>query len=99
VFVSDPSARGLVTARRLYDLSVEMKVEVGRLGLVVNRARDGACLERARQIFDNTSVTILGSLPEDPELSDRDADGAPIWTLPAKNSVLEAAAGVMGKLA
>jgi len=99
VFVSDPSARGLATARRLYDLAVEMKVTVGGLGLLINRARDEACLERARQIFDNTPVVVLGSLPEDAELSTRDAEGAPIWTLPGGNPLLSAAESVLKRLA
>jgi CO dehydrogenase nickel-insertion accessory protein CooC1 len=76
-----------------------MKVVVGGLGLVVNRARDEGCLERARRIFDNTPVVVLGSLPEDAELSTRDAEGAPIWTLPGGNPLLNAAAGILERLA
>jgi len=98
VFVSDPSARGLTTARRLYDLAVEMKVAAGGLGLVVNRVRDEVCLERARRIFDNTSVVVLGGLPEDAELAVRDAEGAAIWTLPVGNPLLKAAEGVLERL-
>jgi len=98
VFVSDPSARGLTTARRLYDLAGEMKVVAGELGLVVNRVHDEACLERARRIFDNTPVSVLGSLPEDAELSTRDAEGAPIWTLPGGNPLLRAAEGILERL-
>jgi CO dehydrogenase maturation factor len=98
VFVSDPSARGLTTARRLYDLAVEMKVIAGQLGLVVNRVRDEACLERARRIFDNTPVSVLGSLPEDTELSNRDAEGAPIWTLPEGNPLLKAAGSILSAM-
>jgi CO dehydrogenase maturation factor len=98
VFVSDPSARGLTTARRLYDLAVEMKVIAGELSLVVNRVREEACLERARRIFDNTPVSVLGSLPEDAELSSRDAEGTPIWTMPRGNPLLRAAEGILERL-
>jgi CO dehydrogenase maturation factor len=98
VFVADPSARGLTTARRLYDLALEMKIAAGGLGVVVNRARDTICLERARQIFDNTPVTVLGCLPEDAELGAGDAHGEPIWTLPTENPLVSAAAAVFARL-
>ncbi len=98
VFVADPSARGLTTARRLYDLAVEMNVAASGLGLVVNRARSPDCLERAQQIFQNTPVTVLGSLPEDADLGARDVDGEPIWTLPTTKPVLTAAAEVFARM-
>jgi CO dehydrogenase maturation factor len=98
VFVADPSARGLTTARRLYDLALEMQITAGGLGVVINRARDTICLERARQIFQNTPVTVLGCLPEDAALGAGDADGEPIWTLPTENPLVSAAAAVFTRL-
>ena len=98
VFVSDPSARGLTTARRLYELAVEMGMAASGSGVVVNRARDADCLDRARQIFENTPVTVLGSLPEDAEVAARDVTGEPIWTLPTENPLVNAAAAVFSQL-
>ena len=98
LFVADPSARGLTTAGRLYELAVEMQVEAGALGVVVNRARDDDCLDRARRIFDNTPVRVVGSVPENAELGRRDADGEPIWTLPRDNPVYAAAADIFGSM-
>jgi len=98
LFVTDPSARGLTTARRLYDLAGEMGIDAITQGVVVNRARDEKCLDRARLIFDNTSARVIGSVPEDAELGKRDADAEPIWTLPSDNAVHKAAADIFGSM-
>jgi len=99
LFVSDPSLRGLVTTRRLYELAVEMKVEVGSMSVVINRARDGNCLDRAREQFEDTRVAVAGAIPEDAELNARDAAGEPMLTLPAENPVFAAAAELFARMA
>ncbi|MFQ5592122.1 MAG: carbon monoxide dehydrogenase [Phycisphaerae bacterium] len=104
VFVADPSARGLATARRLYDLAVEMEVDAGSMGLVVNRARPeladqpGGALQRAAQLFEGTPVEILGGVPEDADLRARDESAEPVFTLPESNGVYKAASAVLKRL-
>ncbi|MBI5093463.1 MAG: AAA family ATPase [Candidatus Hydrogenedentes bacterium] len=87
VFVTDPSFRGLTTARRLYELALEMGITAGRMGVVLNRARDTECVDRARAVFAGTPVEVLGALPENSELGQRDEAGDPILGLPANNPV------------
>jgi len=87
VFVAEPSARGLTTARRLYDLALEMKTEARAFGLVVNRVRDPRALERAGQLFVKTPVRMLGGLPEDAELLARGETGESIFSLAPSNPV------------
>ncbi len=94
LFVTDPSARGLTTARRLYDLAGEMGIDAGAKSLVVNRVWDDKCLDRARHTFDNTPVRILGGVPEDSDFARRDADGEPVWTLSKDSAVYSAAANI-----
>jgi len=99
LFVTDPSLRGLLTARRLYELALEMEIEAGSMSLVVNRARDENSLDRARGQFEGTRVTVAGAIPEDAELNARDAAGEPILTLPAENPVFVAASEVFARMA
>lgn len=87
VFVSDPSARGLLTARRLYDLALELQVNAKAVGLVVNRLRGEETLEQARRVFAGTPVVMLGALSEDEEIAVRDAKGLPVTSLPETNPV------------
>ena len=68
------------------------------MGVVINRARNTGCLDRARRLFEGTPVRVLGVLPEDEELAARDADGEPIFTLPAENPVFAAAAGILTQM-
>jgi CO dehydrogenase maturation factor len=94
VFVTDPTARGLTTARRLFELSKEMDVTADALGVVINRTRSEQDLERARQLFEGTPVHVLGGLPEDAELAERDAAGQPVFGLDKANAVYAAAAQI-----
>jgi len=98
VFVAEPSARGLTTALRLYDLALEMKIEAGAFGLVVNRVRDEGALERARQLFAKTPVQCLGGLPEDADVLARAETGAPIFTLAPSNPVWLKAGEILGRM-
>jgi len=99
LFVTDPSLRGLLTVRRLYELALEMEIEAGSMSVVINRARDGQCLDRARERFEGTRVAVVGSVPEDDDLNARDAAGESILTLPAENPVFVAAAAVFARVA
>lgn len=98
LFVTDPSLRGLLTARRLYDLAVEMEVEATSMSVVINRARDDQCLGRARELFRGTRVAIAGIVPENDELGSRDAAGEPIFTLSPENPVYLAAGEVFARM-
>ena len=105
LFVADASARGLTTARRLFDLAAEMGVDAGTRGVVVNRVREqlpglpaADRLDLAHRLFKNTGVEVIGSLPEDIELGARDAAGEPIWTLPAENPVWKSAAEMFARM-
>ncbi|HVP09797.1 MAG TPA: AAA family ATPase [Phycisphaerae bacterium] len=105
LFVADASTRGLTTARRLYDLAEEMRIDAGTMGVVVNRVRGQAAatgaddpLDLANQLFENTRAPVVGSLPEDEEVIARDGAGEPIWTLPAANPLWKAAGGMFGKV-
>jgi CO dehydrogenase maturation factor len=87
VFVTDPSSRGLKTARRLYDLALEMEVKAGAMGVILNRVRGVECLERAAEVFTGTPVKVLGGVPENAVLAQNDAEGLPVFDLPADNEV------------
>lgn len=98
IFVTDPSARGLLTARRLYDLALELQISARAMGVLINRVRDIECLERARAIFAGTPVEVLGGLPDDDEVAARDSAGAPVFGLPAENPVYAMAAAILERI-
>lgn len=97
VFVAEPSARGLTTARRLYDLALEMQVNAKAMGVIVNRDRNGG-LDRARKLFEGTPVNVLGAIPEDAELAARDVDGAAVFGLAETNAAFSATANLLEQM-
>jgi len=94
LFVADPSARSLRTARRLHELAVEMQIDARAASVVVNRVLDDRSLDRARRIFENTPIEVVNSVPDSAALGERDAEGEPVWTLPRENPVYAAAADI-----
>ncbi len=98
VFVTDPSARGLATAQRLYELSCEMQVAAGRRVVVINRARDAATLERAHRLFEGKPVQVLGSLPEDAGVVEHDAAGGSVFELTEDNAAYAAASTLCSEI-
>ncbi len=88
VIVTDPSARGMATVRRLFDLAGEMQIQYGRLALVVNRLRrpePPADLEALRAY---TRADLAVCLPDDAELADLAEAGSPVGRLSPGNPVV-----------
>jgi CO dehydrogenase maturation factor len=97
IFVTDPSAPGFATVRRLVDLCGEMGISVGSMGVVVNRARDARCIERAEALFADTPAHVLGSLPDDAEVEEKSILGGSVYGLPAENAVYSALGAILGR--
>jgi CO dehydrogenase maturation factor len=95
IFVTDPSASGLATVRRLYDLCGEMEISVGTMGVVINRARDARCIERAEALFADTAAQVLGALPEDAEVEEQSVMGRPVYGLSPGNPVYKALGAIL----
>jgi len=99
LFVADPSARGIITARRLYDLALEMEVAAGAMGVALNRTRDSEDgLARLAGAFEGTPVHLLGAVPENGEVADRDAAGESVFGLDSGNAVYRAAGDIFEKM-
>ena len=98
LFVADPSARGLATAWRLYQLAVEMDIQAQNLGMIVNRARNGQALEHARAKFDQTPVMVLEAVPEDEEIAERNVNGVPMTKLEPGNAAYAAVGSLLSSM-
>lgn len=79
--VTDPTMRGLTAAARVKDLIKEMRTKVGKIGLVVNRVRNGLPPELAKAIKD-FGLNLIATIPEDPNLPELEIKGKPIPKLP-----------------
>jgi CO dehydrogenase maturation factor len=86
LLVSDPTVKGVYTARKMKELIRELRTSVGRVALVVNRVCAPLSPEVSRAIEEG-GLELVCCLPEDPALADLEARGRPAREL-APNSPL-----------
>jgi len=98
LIVSDPTVRGLTTAGRIVDLIDELKTQVGRHYLIVNRAPDGLGPE-LQAVIAERGLNLLAVLPEDPQVAAFDAAGRALVDLPADDAVALALDGILDAVA
>ncbi len=71
IVVSDPSARGILTAKRIAELTGPLAIEVKKKCLIVNRVPEpvsGELMEKIKETVDTTGMPLGGLLPASDEL-------------------------------
>jgi len=84
--VTNPTAVGLVTARRIYDLAGQLPIGVGRIGVTWNNVTD---TESVEQEIGNV-VETFGHIPYDTAVFDGSMQGTTVFDLEQSNPALEA---------
>ncbi|WP_321211529.1 AAA family ATPase [Methanothermobacter sp. DP] len=92
--VTDPSKRGILTARRILELSRELEIKFRKVFLVLNRVREGD-LEKLEIDED---LEVIGVIPEDPLVSRYDMEGRSLYELPEDSAAFRAIKKVAGKI-
>ena len=97
LIVSDSSRRGILSARRIYDLVDELNIRVGRKYLLVNQYRDKleGLVAKETATFGPDSVSTI---PEDDLIYQFDLEGKPTVQLPPESVALRAANEIFAKL-
>jgi CO dehydrogenase maturation factor len=99
--VSDPSRRGMLSARRICDLIDELGIRVARKFLMINRYREGLSRLISQQI-EGLVPESVAIIPEDDLIYHYDLEGKPTIGLPLESVALQAAnkvfASLIGKL-
>ncbi len=85
LIVSDPTVKGVQTAKRIDDLVDELQLDIERRVLIINRISEpeGAGLKRLAEDF---GLNVGGLIPQDNAVFEYDLEGKPIFALP-QNSV------------
>lgn len=81
VIVTDVSQNGLMTAKRIKELSEELNMEFKHILMVVNRASPGA-QSLVEELADSAGLEIVGWIPNDPLIEEYSLLGRPILGLP-----------------
>lgn len=97
LLVTDPTQRGLLTARRMAEMVPGLEIGVGETHLVVNRLRDGlpAPLERA---VEESGLNLIGTVPDDPAMAEYEFTGRPLIELPADTPVYRSVSEIARKV-
>jgi CO dehydrogenase maturation factor len=89
--------RGITAAARMKDLIKEMRTKVGKIGMVVNRVKDGLPKEIGTAVSD-FGLDLVATIAEDPNLADLEIKGKPIIELPENSPLRLGAKEIISKL-
>jgi len=87
--VSDATARGVQTAARVAELAQKVGLEVGRMGLVVNRAREDT-VPALEGLIAELGLELWGTIPFDPDVEAYDLKAQPLYDLPEDGAAAQA---------
>jgi CO dehydrogenase maturation factor len=69
------------------ELIRELRSNVGRIGLIINRVR-GELSPEIRKAIEDSGLQILALIPEDPDMAGLEMQGKPVSELPPKSPLL-----------
>jgi CO dehydrogenase maturation factor len=95
--ITDPSKRGVSTAKRIKDLSRHLEINFKDLFVIVNRVSQDK-LSKIEEYSRELGLEILGSIPEDEKVLEYDFDGKPLIELPENSKALNAVREIVGRL-
>lgn len=81
LIISDPTIKGLLAAKRIKELIVELNLEIEREALIINRSL-GNDLTELKKIADDSKLLIAGVIPQDDLILRFDLEGKPVYQLP-----------------
>ncbi|MBI5407769.1 MAG: AAA family ATPase [Nitrospirae bacterium] len=97
LIISDPTVKGMQTARRINGLVDELKLDVRKRALLVNRIT-GTEGEELKAYAETLGLKVDGLLPNDENIFRYDLEGRAIFSLPSSSPSLTALYGVLDSL-
>lgn len=94
LIVSDPSARGILTARRIADITGPLQLQVEKKYLIVNRAPDPVpdqLMEKINQAVNETELPLGGIISSSNDLINQELSGESYLTLTKECRVMQQA--------
>lgn len=76
--IADPSAVSLRAAERINNLAQELKIELGRKALVINRSTQGI---NNTEAIKKTMLSFIGEIPLDQRIAEISANGASLMNI------------------
>jgi CO dehydrogenase maturation factor len=97
LIISDPTVKGVQTAKRINELVNELQLGIGNKVLIINRTSgpDGAKLKK---VAEDYGLSIGGLVPQDSTIFEYDLDGKPIFALPQNSTALNSLSAILDSL-
>ncbi len=97
LMVSDPTVKGVKTAKRIADLIDELKLDIDRRVLIINRVsgQEGDTLVK---YAEDLGLQVAGTVPNDPMVFQFDLEGRPVFELPPDSVALTTLFGIFDSL-
>ena len=84
LIMSDPTIRGITAAGRMKKLIEELRSNVGKVGLIINRVR-GELSPEMNKAIDESDLQVIALISEDPQVADVEMKGRPVTELPQES--------------
>ena len=97
LIVSDPTIRGIRTAKHIGQLADEIEVDVRRKMLILNRVT-GALPDPLQEAVDELNLEMGAVIPADPKVNELDALGQPLIELNSGSPVYQAMEALTEKI-
>jgi CO dehydrogenase maturation factor len=94
IIVSDPTMKGILTAKRIHALVDELKLEVDKSILIINRVIGDAASD-LKELAETAGITVGGLIPQDEMISLFDLQGKPVYELPDDAVSVKALYGIL----
>ncbi|RMG02192.1 MAG: carbon monoxide dehydrogenase [Nitrospirae bacterium] len=89
LMVSDPTVKGIQTAKRIDGLIDELKLEIDKRVLIINRVA-GEEGEKLREYAGGLGLEVAGLIPQDGMIFEYDLEGRPLFELPEDSVAVNA---------
>jgi len=99
--ISDPSARGILTAKRISELTKPLAIEIKAKYLIVNRAPEplpDALYAKIKETVDNTDLPLAGILPSSDQLIQQELSGRSYLDLQEDAPIIKQAYEIFSKI-
>ncbi len=97
LMVSDPTVKGVKTAKRISDLIDELKLDIERRVLIINRV-SGDERDTLIKYAEDLGLDVAGTVPNDPTVFQFDLEGKPIFELPSESVAVTSLFSILGAL-
>ncbi len=98
LITTDPTSRGIMTARRIVELVKELDIRAGRTYAIANRTTESTG-QRIKQELEKAGLECLTVVPEDALVGEYELEGTPIYNVPSTSKALNSIAEAVRKLA